>query len=623
MGNASRRLGQRSAGPCLNRANPRPLRQKLQRVPPALPIQLFRPRLQELSRPSRCSWRNDTMMKKAVHARFPMKQNPFLMRIRRRVMISAAIYARFSSDLQSDRSIEDQFAVCRDKAKRENIKTIAYYEDRAKSGASIHGRDGISKMMQAAKRGEFSILIVESLDRISRDQEDLAAIYKKLSFGGIDILTVHEGRADQVQIGLRGIVSAMYLTDLAHKVRRGAAGNIRQGKHAGGLAYGYRTTPGKPGEWVIHEPEAKIIRRIYAMYLAGARSGKIIGILNGEGVKPPRGTYWQPGTLTGSNNRHNGILGNEIYCGQLVWNRVRMVKNPETGKRVSRPNPESLWHRADARHLQILSPEIFNQVTDLRRQRGRAAPALRRKPRRLLSGLLRCSVCGGGMSIKGVDRGGTRVICTKFHNAKTCDNNRTYYLDQIEQMVLTGLRKHLVDPSAIRLFLETYHAERKRLIANANTMGPKLEKALGELNRKIARLTEAMIDSDAPISQFTAKISDLNAEKQKLEKQLLDLSPLATTVALHPAALERYLSVVGDLATTINAEEGWVGDMAEAIRQLIESVIIKKTLPGEPIRLKVNGRLAALIAEPIFPESSSSGVKLVAREGLEPPTPGL
>jgi site-specific DNA recombinase len=536
--------------------------------------------------------------------------------------VRAAIYARFSSDLQSERSIEDQFALCRDKVRSEKFEVAEFFEDRAKSGASIHNRDGINKLMQAAKRGEFDILVVESLDRISRDQEDLASIYKKLTFAGIAILTVHEGRADQMQVGLRGILSAIFLTDLAHKVRRGAAGNVRNGKHAGGLAYGYRTTPGKPGEWVIHQAEAKIIRRIFRMYLAGARSGQIVEILNSEGAKSPRGVYWQPGALTGSNTRHNGILGNAIYCGRLIWNRVRMVKDPETGKRISRPNPETDWHRSDVPHLQIVSPEIFEQVTRLRLERGRTRPVYRRKPKRFLSGLLRCSACGGGMSIKGKDRGGTRVICTQFHNSKTCDNNRSYYLDQIEKLVLSGLRKHLIDPSAIQVFLKAYHIERKRLISEATTIQPRLEKTLGELNRKISRLTEAMIDSDAPVSQFTSKIAQLDAEKQRIEIQLQDLSKPATTVALHPAAQQRYLAAVNELAQTIR-DEGMAPRISEALRELIDSVIVEKTIPGDPIRLKVNGRLAALINQPMFPEGSVSGVKLVAGEGLEPPTPGL
>jgi site-specific DNA recombinase len=537
-------------------------------------------------------------------------------------MKRAAIYARYSSDLQSDRSVEDQFVICREKADREGMKIVAEFEDRAKSGASMHGRDGLAKMMQAAKAREFDILIVESLDRISRNQADLAGTYDALKFANIGKLSLHEGTADQMQVGIRGMVSALFLTDLAKKVHRGAAGNIREGKHAGGLAYGYRTTLGKPGHWVIEPAEAEIIRRIFAQYLSGMRPREIIEQLNRDGVTPPRGRYWQPGALTGSNNRHNGILGNEIYCGRLVWNRVQMIKNPETGKRVSRPNPETEWHRTDVPRLQIISSKIFDEVISLRRERSHLAPAFRRKPKRLLSGLLRCAVCGGGMSIKGEDRGGTRVICTQFHNAKTCDNNRTYYLDHVEQMVLSGLKKHLVDPTAIRLFLQTYHAERKRLIASANSVRPDLERKLAEINRKIERLTDAMIDSDAPVSQFTRRISKLNEEKERFEGRLQDLSTPSTTVSLHPAAQERYLAVVENLAGAIKEMSQWV-EMVEAVRELIESVVVERTKPGEPLRLKVNGRLAALIGRPMFPESSLSGAKVVAGEGLEPPTPGL
>jgi site-specific DNA recombinase len=216
------------------------------------------------------------------------------------------------------------------------------------------------------------------------------------------------------------------------------------------------------------------------------RPREIIKQLNRDGVTPPLGRYWQPGALTGSNNRHNGVLGNEIYRGRLVWNRVQMIKNPETGKRVSRPNLETEWHRTDVPHLEIITAEDFDEVARIRRKRRSLAPAIRRKPKRLLSGLLRCAVCGGGMSIKGKDRGGTRVICTQYHNSRTCTNNRTFYLKQIEETVLSGLKVHLADPSATRLFLETYYAERKRLIANANSIKPALERKIGELNRKIA-----------------------------------------------------------------------------------------------------------------------------------------
>ena len=91
-----------------------------------------------------------------------------------------------------------------------------------------------------------------------------------------------------------------------------------------------------------------------------------------------------------------------------------MIKDPDTGKRVSRVNPESEWQRSDVPHLAIVEPELWEQVQAIKIKRGHAKPAYRRKPKHMLSGLLRCGSCKGGMSIKGVDRGGTRIVCTQM-----------------------------------------------------------------------------------------------------------------------------------------------------------------------------------------------------------------
>ena len=115
-----------------------------------------------------------------------------------------------------------------------------------------------------------------------------------------------------------------------------------------------------------------------------------------------------------------------------------------------------------------------------------------------------------------------------------------------------------------------------------------------------------MIDSDAPVSQFTRRISKLNEEKERFEGRLQALSTPSTTVSLHPAAQERCLAVVENLAGAMKEMSQWV-KMVEAVRELIESVVVERTKPGEPLRLKVNGRLAALIGRPMFPESSLSG----------------
>src|SRR5690606_4142407 len=103
-----------------------------------------------------------------------------------------------------------------------------------------HGREALYNMLQDAHAGKFDVIVVEALDRLSRDMEDLAGMYKRLTFHGIEIRAVHEGTVNTILVGLRGIIGQLYREDNVHKVRRGMSGLIRQGLYAGGRAYGYR-----------------------------------------------------------------------------------------------------------------------------------------------------------------------------------------------------------------------------------------------------------------------------------------------------------------------------------------------------------------------------------------------
>lgn len=246
-------------------------------------------------------------------------------------MTKAVIYARYSSELQSERSIDDQVALCREFAARERLEVVTVYHDKALSGASMMGRHGLLDMMEAAKAGEFSVLVVEALDRVSRDQEDLAGIFKRLTFSGVQIRAVHDGIATDMLVGLRGLVGTLYLKDLAQKVHRGMAGVTRDGRHAGGRSYGYRAVAGARGELVIEPAEAQIVRRIFSEYTSGHNPRAIAASLNHDGIPPPRGQVWSGSTLNGNASRHHGILLNPIYAGTIVWNRVRMIKDPIQG----------------------------------------------------------------------------------------------------------------------------------------------------------------------------------------------------------------------------------------------------------------------------------------------------
>ncbi len=192
------------------------------------------------------------------------------------------LYARFSTDLHNERSIDDQISLCRDFARREGLDIVATFEDRARSGASVFGRIGLLELLDQARGQQFDVLIVEALDRLSRAKEDLAGIHKRLSFLGIEIRAVHEGTANTILVGLRGLVGQLYREDNVHKIRRGMSGRVKQGLSGGGLCYGYASVPGSKGERIIVESEAAIVQRIFEKYVEGRTPRKIAHDLNRE-----------------------------------------------------------------------------------------------------------------------------------------------------------------------------------------------------------------------------------------------------------------------------------------------------------------------------------------------------
>ena len=123
-------------------------------------------------------------------------------------MPRVALYARYSSDTQSESSIEDQFRLCRELAERERWVIAGTYHDAAISGASMILRPGIQALLQDAQHGRFDVVLGEALDRISRDQADVATLFKHLKFAGVQIVTgdtkvVDRGAADGARAGRR------------------------------------------------------------------------------------------------------------------------------------------------------------------------------------------------------------------------------------------------------------------------------------------------------------------------------------------------------------------------------------------------------------------------------------
>ena len=140
----------------------------------------------------------------------------------------AAIYARYSSDNQREASIEDQITQCKKKIDSEDWELVDSYYDRAISGATLL-RPGYQKLLEDIRSNRFDVIVSEALDRLSRDQEDVAALYKQLSFAGVTLITLSEGEISELHVGLKGTMNALFLKDLAIKTHRGLSGRAQSG----------------------------------------------------------------------------------------------------------------------------------------------------------------------------------------------------------------------------------------------------------------------------------------------------------------------------------------------------------------------------------------------------------
>jgi site-specific DNA recombinase len=527
-------------------------------------------------------------------------------------MKKAALYARFSSDLQKDRSIDDQFAACQAVVKRENLKVVAKFADRAKSGASMFERDGLRDLMIAAKAKEFDVVVVEGLDRMSRDQADMAGIFKRLKFWDVEVLTLHEGIATDLHVGIRGIVSSLFLKDLAHKVKRGADGRAREGKIPGSLAYGYNCVLGKPGEREINADEAGVVRRIFREYAAGASPRVIAAGLSRDLIQSPNGTaIWNMQAVVNSgNNSKRGIINNRLYIGELVWNSFRQIKNPDTGRATIRRAPEAGIIRTPVPHLRIVEDALWDAAQKVREERSNPRRGGKRKvvPRKdtLLVGLLRCETCGGHMRIRGKDADGSpRVGCAAADANNSCHNTRSYHLGQLEATVISGLRDMLMDPKHFARFEKGLWDQYKKRSRTDNSDLHAVQKKLDQVSVQIDRVVNVIATMNTPVKELADKLDSLEGERAGLAERVRLLQAEGNVVHLHPNALKAYrdnlIRLLGSLKGTATTPEHHA-----AFRMLFDSIIVHKTAKRMPYEVTPYARVGGTLDANLSPPRRSS-----------------
>jgi site-specific DNA recombinase len=539
----------------------------------------------------------------------------------------AVIYARYSSDLQSAASIEDQIRLCREHIEQENGIVVDIFADYAISGSSVRNRPSMQALLEQAKKGKFDCVIAEALDRVSRDQEDIAAIYKRLRHSDIRLITLAEGEISELHVGLKGTMNALFLKDLAQKIRRGQRGRVEAGRIPGGSSYGYRIVRQlladgsvSTGEREIDPSQAAIIRRIFNEYADGMAPRQIAARLNREAVPSPRGGQWNASTINGNRRRRNGILNNELYTGRITYNRQRFVKDPETGKRTARPNPEREWVTREVPGLRIIEHDPWERAQSIKQRYSSRWGNKRQSKKRLLSGLLKCGRCGGGMTTSR----GDRYYCSARREKSTCDADRGIGAHELEERVLNGLRDILLGNEAlIDEFAAEFKRELTRLRKEGHGTSRHLLKELQQVERGIKRCLDFITGGDGDPGSVRDQLRRLEERKREIHVDLKTHQG-DVEIAIHPNLPDLYRRKVARLQQAL-ADEATRPGVVDTIRSLIDRIEVRPGQMRGRCEVIIVGALAQVLAfaqQKTTAASSGDGgtFLMVAGVGFEPTT---
>lgn len=452
----------------------------------------------------------------------------------------AVIYARFSTDRQDARSIDDQERRCREYASRNNLEVIQLFADEALSGSHTERPQLQALLTQAQSRHRpFTVVLIDDLSRLSRDLFDLGRmIFQEFQALGIQVIDVMTGTSSDAPIARQmfaamGMSNDFFLQMVKAETHRGLEGRAIAGFSTGGRTFGYSTIP-EPNPQdplhpravpVINEQEADIVRKIFEWYAKGESLNGIAAKLNSLNVtatydKHPRKTLgkgWGHQTI-------KGILRNERYIGVITWNKRKNVRVP--GKRNPRaiPRPKSEWRTLEVPQLAIVSQELWNQVQARNRKSIKGGrPVTATKQLYLTSGLLKCGVCGNSMGIVGsTTKKGKRYSsfgCLTHHargNA-ICPNTHTVSDRKITQAVIEALKTTLNEPGLIDRLVKQTQANLKRQQPQDPSKALKAELLQAQL--KVRNLTEA-IGKMGFSSALAKSLKDGEALVKQLEDQL-------------------------------------------------------------------------------------------------------
>lgn len=398
-------------------------------------------------------------------------------------MKRAVFYGRYSSDRQTEQSIEGQRRVCEEFAKAEQIQIVGEYIDRATSGTSTDHREQFRKMLKDSKHGGWDYVLVYKLDRFARSRYDSAISKQQLKKNGVRVLSATERITDSPEgILIEGLLESMdeyFSRELSRKCKRGIRESIIKGHNFGGRAlYGYDR---KDKRFVINEEQAVNVRWIFQSYLSGCTLQSIADQLNAEGYRTNYGNAFKQDTVS-------DILHNDKYTGTHY---IDGIEEPEACPI-------------------IITRATFERVQEKLQRSVHRAREHATGHTYALSGLLECGICGKYVCGSSVGRKYFYYTCRSREHT---ENNVHINADRLEQVVIDALQTFFTEEQVSTL------AERLYQIYTTDMDGkPDRSKRLNEIEKQLQGTVNALIacPSSKALQEKLAQLEEQKAEIEKL-----------------------------------------------------------------------------------------------------------
>ena len=494
-------------------------------------------------------------------------------------------------------SIENQYELLSKFVMLNGWTEVKSYRDDGYSGGNFQ-RPGFLEMLEDARHGLINLILVKDLSRLGRDFVEVGrytdVIFPSLGCRFVSVLDCLDTEGDNTDmLHFRSLMNDYHLKDLSGKIKSVLHAKMRNGQYIAAYApYGYRKSAEDRHRLVIDEEAAAVVRRMFELRRGGMAYGKIAGILNGEGILSPR-WYWAVKCGSGSCKYAKlwmyatvrNVLTNEVYTGTLVQN--------QTGSRSYKDDtmiykPESEWIRHEALHEAIISPEVWNEVQAINRERTRLSADNAPPKPFLFTGKLICADCKaplqGNRETQRRKNGTSKKYVSYFCSRYTASGYGACSRHTIYEMTLTELVMGEIRSHAEKLELDEAavldRLQRQRSAASAERMEgirqeiTKLRRRIFELEQSTSKLYEdkvcgvitpaafsvLMQKSEQERLQKTERLDALLSETQQQEQEAAAMQRWSALIRKHLHIRELDRDTVDELIDRIEVGENAIVD---------------------------------------------------------------